>query len=124
MKEKIRELIAQAQKTNHLPDLCDISLQITGYLVFLNEQESEAYTDYLRLYDMRKTKHSEIVLENAAEGLGKADNMARVQTAELQQAEKDAEALHKEYLTFRVTVQNFISALQQKISYLKIEKQD
>lgn len=124
MKDEILKLIASAQKTNHIPDLCDISLKITGYLVYLSEQESEAHTGYLKLYDMRKTQEARITLENASEGLGKAQTIAKQESAELRQSEIEAEALHKEYLTFRVTVQNFIASLQQKISYLKLEYQN
>jgi hypothetical protein len=125
-KKIIADIKAQIKKANNTGDidtLIDCNLRISGYLFYIHEQENEALRASLDATNTRKVMEAKFVSENASKGVARAQNDAIIHAEEIRSIEVNAEVLYHTVKGYRMSVQDFCSALTQKIAYLRKEKE-
>lgn len=120
---EVRDLIAKSQGRDNIDDLIDDAVKISGYLVFVQTEESKAHAAYLVSYQNRKVGEADYMKQNMDAGMKvtEATNMATAQARRLRTSEAEFEADWKHLQTFRLVVSEYLDVLRTKISYLKSE---
>lgn len=117
---EIKDLIKQANQAQDINTLIDLNMRISGLLLYLCEEETEACKTYLEAYNARKYFESEYVIKSAL-GVTKAENMAAVESRTLKQEETTAEIIYNRIKSFRFQANEFSGVLTQKIANLRRE---
>ena len=118
---KVRELIKECQGVRSIDELLDLSLRISGYMVYLSEQETESFREWNQTVFKRKVLEAKFV-KKSSESATKAAELAKVEHESFRENESIHESDYKKLQTFRVSVKEFLESLRQKISYLKQEQ--
>ena len=121
--ETIKNLIVEANGTNDILRLIEISLKISGYLVTFTETEAGYFRDSKAAYHERKVFEAKATLSSAS-GITKAETEAVRDSEPLRNKEMTTEYIYKTANSFRVQCNEFQQALRQKVSYLRRESEN
>lgn len=120
--KEIKQLIIKANQTTVITDLIDINMKISGYLVYLSEEEGALLKNKLVAYNERKITQAKLCL-GYKDGVTKGERYAIVNTQDLMKEELDTEVEYQMARSFRVQVSEFCQALTQKIVALRRESE-
>ena len=62
---KVRELIKECQGVRSIDELLDLSLRISGYMVYLSEQETESFREWNQTVFKRKVLEAKFVKKSS-----------------------------------------------------------
>lgn len=117
---EIKSLIKEANESYDINRLIDINLKISGYLFYVQEDETEAHKTYLDAYNERKTAEASYCIKSDL-ATNKAEKMALIETRELKQLEIKSEVIYQDIRGKRQIIADFTGVLTQKISCLRRE---
>lgn len=117
---EIKGLIKQANQAQDINTLINLNMRISGLLLYLCEEETNAHKDFLEAYNARKYFESEFVTKSDL-AVGKAQSQAVVQSRTLKQEETTAEIIYNRIKSFRFQANEFSGVLTQKIANLRRE---
>lgn len=116
----IKRIITICNKSNDIKELIDSSGRLSGYLIYLFEEESQAHKQYLMAYHERKYKEADELLK--ADGSVKArECIAIFKCVEYRKTEAEWETLWNQLKGYRTQVNQVIDVLTQKIAQLRKE---
>lgn len=118
--EDIKKLIKEANHTTDINQLIDMNVRLSGYLFFLQEEETSAHKSYLDAYNERKFAEASYIIKSDL-ATNKAERQAVIETRELKQVETISEVIYNDIKGKRFTTAEFIGVLTQKISNLRKE---
>lgn len=117
--EKIRELVKESHTDDILTRL-HIQEQISGYLIFLQEEEFNFLEAYKRAYTERKIAESEYI-HKSVDTITKAKESAAYANQEKRDAETDMEVGYERLKMFRLSIKDHLENMRQRTSYLRYE---
>lgn len=118
--EDIKKLIKEANHTTDINKLIDLNVRLSGYLFYLQEEETIAHKNYLDAYNDRKFAEASFII-NSDLATNKAERQAVIETLEKKQIETISEVIYNDIKGKRFTTAEFIGVLTQKISNLRKE---
>lgn len=118
--EDIKKLIKEANHTTDINRLIDLNVRLSGYLFYLQEEETIAHKNYLDAYNERKFAEASFIIKSDL-ATNKAERQATIETRELKQIETISEVIYNDIKGKRFTTAEFIGVLTQKISNLRKE---
>lgn len=118
--EEIKSLIKEASSSEDVHRLIEISMRISGLMVFFCEQEKNLFEAAAAAYNTRKQKMANAAL-SSPDGVTKAELQAERDFSQLRTEEALAEAKLSYAKNFRMQVNDFCDALRQKVGYLRRE---
>lgn len=118
--EDIKKLIREANHTTDINKLIDMNVRLSGYLFYLQEEETSAHKNYLDAYNERKFAEASFIIKSDLP-TNKAEKQAIIETRELKQIETVSEVIYNDIKGKRFTTAEFIGVLTQKISNLRRE---
>lgn len=118
--EDIKKLIKEANHTTDINRLIDLNVRLSGYLFYLQEEETIAHKNYLDAYNERKFAEASFIIKSDL-ATNKAERQATIETRELKQIETISEVIYNDIKGKRFTTAEFIGVLTQKISSLRKE---
>lgn len=118
--EDIKKLIKEANHTTDINQLIDMNVRLSGYLFYLQEEETLAHKNYLDAYNERKFAEASFIIKSDLP-TNKAERQAIIETRELKQIETVSEVIYNDIKGKRFTTAEFIGVLTQKISNLRRE---
>lgn len=118
----VKGFIKDCQNNNDIHSLLDLSMKISGYMVYLAEEETTAFKEWNQTTFKRKVLEANFVKESK-DSATKAQELAKVEFEPFRENESIHESDYKRLMIFRISVNNFLESLRQKVSYLKTENQ-
>lgn len=118
--EDIKKLIKEANHTTDINKLIDMNVRLSGYLFYLQEEETIAHKNYLDAYNERKFAEASFIIKSDLP-TNKAERQATIETRELKQIETISEVIYNDIKGKRFTTAEFIGVLTQKIANLRRE---
>lgn len=120
--EEVKALIKESNQTTDISRLIDINMKISGFLVYLMEDEIAALKSKLVAYNERREAEADFCLKSES-GITKAEKEAVIATKKQRIEETETEIIWQRVRGFRTQVNEFVSALTQKIANLRREKE-
>lgn len=119
--EEIKKLIQETQEDNtSISDRVEAQEKITGYLVFLAEEEAKAFREARNAYTDRRIAESQYIYEST-DSATKAKESAASECKEFRRKEVQTEVEHERIKLFRMAVQKHIDAMLSHTQSLKWE---
>lgn len=118
--DDIKKLIKEANHTTDINQLIDMNVRLSGYLFYLQEEETSAHKAYLDAYNDRKFAEASFIIKSDL-ATNKAERQAIIETRELKQIETISEVIYNDIKGKRFTTAEFIGVLTQKIANLRRE---
>ena len=118
--EDIKNLIKQANHESDISKLIDMNVRLSGYLFYLQEEETSAHKAYLDAYNDRKYAEASFIIKSDL-ATNRAERQALIETRELKQIETISEVIYNDLRGKRQTSADFIGVLTQKIANLRRE---
>jgi hypothetical protein len=122
----IEKVIAEIKKLVKLSNTDDIMTRlgiqekISGYLIFLQEEEFKFLEAYKQAYTSRKIGEAEFI-HGSSDGVTKAKETAAFERKELRQDETKWEVNYSRFKMFRESIKVHLDNMRQKTSFLRHE---
>lgn len=120
--QKIKQAIAEANKTQSIPILIDLNVKLAGYLAYLVEIQTAAHKGYNDAYALRKQEYANRVI-NGDGSMGDRQMRAEIEIKEFRETENRFDERYTELKNYSFATSNFIDVLTQKIAYLRKEQE-
>lgn len=117
--DKIQDLIKDSTTDDMLTRL-NIQEQISGYLIFLQEEEYRYLQEYKVAYSNRRIGEAEFI-DNSEESITRAKEIAPFRMKDLRDKEVQMEVAFEKLRGFRLAVKTHLESMKQKTSYLRYE---
>jgi hypothetical protein len=118
--DDIKKLISAANHESDIAKLINMNVRLSGYLFYLQEEETSAHKAYLDAYNERKYAEASFIIKSDL-ATNKAERQAIVETRELKQIETISEVIYNDLKGKRFASSEFIGVLTQKIANLRRE---
>ena len=119
--DKIRELISEVAHVEDIAKRTEIQETISGYMVYLAEEEDKANRAFKSAYTKRKIDESHSIYESE-ESVSKATASAAYLCREERQAETKLEVEYECLKIFRMVVFEHLDVMKQRTAALRKEK--
>ena len=117
--QEIEKLIKESTTDDILSRL-QIQEKISGYLIFLQEEEFNFLQAYKSAYTKRKIGESEFIAKST-DGVTRAAATAAYERKELREEETEMELAVDRLRMFRLAVKDHMENMRQRTSYLRYE---
>lgn len=118
--DDIKKLISAANHESDISKLIDMNVRLSGYLFYLQEEETSAHKAYLDAYNERKYAEASFIIKSEL-ATNRAERQALIETRELKQIETVSEVIYNDLKGKRYSSSEFIGVLTQKIANLRRE---
>ena len=118
--DDIKKLISAANHESDISKLIDMNVRLSGYLFYLQEEETSAHKAYLDAYNERKYAEASFIIKSDL-ATNRAERQALIETRELKQIETVSEVIYNDLKGKRYASSEFIGVLTQKIANLRRE---
>lgn len=120
MIEEIKSLITEANGTNDINRLLEISMLISGHLIFFCGVEEGYLRDKYEAYNERKTFEATKILGSDS-GITKAEREGVRDSKDHRRREMITEVQYMGAKNFRMQCNEYLASLRQKVAYLRKE---